>query len=318
MREEEKKQSSLSSSLKRFFKKRWVFPAIYIASAAIILSAVLWYQSVGKDSKDFDYKATNISGKKNGQQPAIEVNRAMENIKMPLMKPDLAVIKNPFYDPVGKEEDQEAALIVYENQYRPNTGIDIATKSGESFEVVAALSGTVKKVEEDALLGNVIEIEHDKGIVTQYQSVTEIKVKVGEKIEQGQALAKAGQSLLNEKAGIHVHFEIRKNNIPVNPSAYMNKPLSAIQEATVAPESKKMDEQVDDSKEKQTDKQKQENKQSENKSTESSENSSTKSTEKKEQNEKKPAETNTDRPASDKQDTPTNSTEQKSESDKNS
>jgi stage II sporulation protein Q len=107
-------------------------------------------------------------------------------------------------------------------------------KDDESFNVVASLSGTVTRVDEDAVLGNVIEVEHDKGIVTQYQSVKDIKVKVGQEVKQGQVLATAGQSLFNEKAGTHVHFEIRKDGIAVNPSDYFNKSLSTLQEAVLS------------------------------------------------------------------------------------
>jgi stage II sporulation protein Q len=231
MREEEKKRSSQDSSFKRFMKKRWAFPAIYIASAAIILTGVLWYQSSDNatDTDSFDYEATDITGKKY-DEPALEVNRAMENFVMPVQDPDSVVIQKQFYDYDGKAEEQEAALVFYNNTYHPNTGIDISMKDGETFDVLAALSGTVTKVEEDALLGNVIEVEHDKGIVTQYQSVTEMNVEVGDQVDQGAALAKAGESLFNEEAGVHVHFEIRKDGLPVNPLDYFNKPLSSLQE----------------------------------------------------------------------------------------
>ncbi|CAM3610359.1 M23 family metallopeptidase [Cytobacillus oceanisediminis] len=231
MREEEKKRSSQDSSFKRFMKKRWAFPAIYIASAAIILTGVLWYQSSDNatDTDSYDYEATDITGKKY-DEPALEVNRAMENFVMPVQDPDSVVIQKQFYDYDGKAEEQEAALVFYNNTYHPNTGIDISMKDGETFDVLAALSGTVTKVEEDALLGNVIEVEHDKGIVTQYQSVTEMNVEVGDQVEQGAALAKAGESLFNEEAGVHVHFEIRKDGLPVNPLDYFNKPLSSLQE----------------------------------------------------------------------------------------
>jgi stage II sporulation protein Q len=217
------------SSVKRFFKKRWVFPAIYIASAALILTAVLWYQTSNNASDKFDYKSTDIAGKK-GQEPAIEVSKTFENFKMPVENADAAVVKTKFYDFNGKAEDQEAALVFYNNTYQPNTGIDLTVKDDESFDVVASLSGTVKRVEEDALLGNVIEIEHDKGIVTQYQSVKDIKIKVGDEVKQGQVIAKAGQSLFNEKAGTHVHFEIRKDGIAVNPTNYFNKSLNVLEE----------------------------------------------------------------------------------------
>ncbi|WP_042463411.1 M23 family metallopeptidase [Neobacillus dielmonensis] len=251
MREEENKRSSQSSSVKRFFKKRWVFPAIYIASAAIILTGVLWYQSSAGDSDKYSYKSSDLTGKKN-QTPAVEVNSALENVKMPVANAKNAEIKTKFYDFNAKAEDQEAALVFYNNTYQPNTGIDITVKGGETFDVTASLSGTVTRVEEDAILGNVIEIEHDNGIVTQYQSVKDIKVKAGEEVKQGDVLAKAGQSLFNEKAGTHVHFEIRKDGVAVNPSDYFNKPLNTLQEdkqseSVDTPKAKEDQQKIDDS-----------------------------------------------------------------------
>jgi len=232
MREEEKKRSSQDSSIKRFFKKRWVFPAIYIASAAIILTAVLWYQNginSANDSDTIDQSATDAPGKQ-FNEPAIEVNKSMENFVMPVKDADSAVIKRNFYDVNAKSEEQEAALVFYNNRYHENTGIDIGAKDDESFDVVASLSGTVTNVSEDVLLGNVIEIEHEEGIVTQYQSIKDIAVQVGEQVKQGQVIAKAGQSLFDEEAGVHVHFEIRKDDVPLNPQEFFQKPLSAVQE----------------------------------------------------------------------------------------
>lgn len=250
MREEENKRSSQSSSAKRFFKKRWVFPAIYIASAAIILTGVLWYQASSSNTDKYDYKSTDIAGKKN-QAPAVEVNKALENFKMPVAMEDAPVIKTKFYDFNGKPEDQEAALVYYDNTYNQSTGVDITAKNGEPFDVLASLSGKVTRVDEDAVLGNVIEVEHDKGIVTQYQSVKDIQVKVGDEVKQGQVLAKAGHSLFNEKAGTHVHFEIRKDGVAVNPTTYFNKSLNTLQEAKLSDDNKQ--ESVDMQKKKQED-----------------------------------------------------------------
>ncbi|WLR55327.1 M23 family metallopeptidase [Mesobacillus subterraneus] len=236
MREEEKR-SSQDKSKNSFFKKRWVYPTVYIASAAIILTGVLWYQNSGTDQLDqSEYKATDMPGKKMNDQPAVEVNRAMENFVMPVVNEDDAVVQMGFYDNDGDAAEQEAALVFYDNTYHPNTGLDIATKDGKEFDVIASLSGTVTNVMEDAVLGNVIEIEHDKGIVTQYQSVKDYQVKVGDQVEQGQVIAKSGTSLINEKAGNHVHFEIRKDNVPVNPHEFFNKPLSALRDANVTEE----------------------------------------------------------------------------------
>jgi stage II sporulation protein Q len=229
MREE---KSSQDKSFKRFFKKRWVYPTAYLASAAIILTGVLWYQNSGEEKDQF---ATEVPGKKINQEPAVEVNRSLENFVMPVKDAENTVIKTQFYDNDSDKAEQEAAL-VYNNQYHPNTGVDIAAKDEKDFDVIASLSGTVTVVKEDSLLGNVIEIEHDNGIVTQYQSIKNIKVKAGDMVEQGDKIATAGTSLFNEKAGVHVHFEIRKDGLPVNPLDYFDKPLSSLEEAQVAPE----------------------------------------------------------------------------------
>ncbi len=250
MREEEKKQTSL----KKFFKKRWVYPTVYIASAALILTGVLWFQNSSTDnaieSEKFGYETSQRENKFN--EPAEEVARTMENIVLPLSQKDRtnAVIKTKFYEDTANEADQEAAIVVYQNQYHPNTGIDIAVKDSEAFDVMAALSGTVTKVQEDALLGNVIEIEHDDSIVTRYSSVKDMKVAVGDEVEQGQTLATAGKSLFNEEAGVHVHFEIRKDGVPVNPESYLNKSFNELQEASVKEEDDSTDSDKPESSEK--------------------------------------------------------------------
>jgi stage II sporulation protein Q len=228
MREEEKKQSS-----QKFFKKRWAYPAIYLASAAIIITAILWYQAAGNDvaeDQELGFEEDVQTGNE-FDRPAVEVNRTMENFVMPVADGNEVVIEKGFYDVNASEEEQEAALVVYDNQYHPNQGIDISL-GGKDFDVLAAMSGTVTKVQEDSLLGNMIEVEHDKGIVTRYQSVKDFAVEVGDTVEQGQKLAAAGQSLFNEEAGIHVHFEIRKDNVAVNPQDYVNKSLATLQEVS--------------------------------------------------------------------------------------
>jgi stage II sporulation protein Q len=223
MREEEKKSTS-----PKFLKRRWAYPAIYLASAAIIITGILWYQAGNNENaEDYSY---DVPTDNEFNQPAEEVNRSLENFVMPVSKPEDTVIEKNFYDAEASAEEQEAALVVYGNMYYPNQGIDIS-KDGKEFEVLAAMSGTVTKVQEDSLLGNTIEIEHSKGIVTRYQSVKDFEVAVGDVVDQGQEIAKSGKSLFNEDAGVHVHFEIRKDNVAVNPINYFNKSLATLQEA---------------------------------------------------------------------------------------
>ena len=233
MREEEKKRKSQKSGVKRILSKRWALPAIYLASAALLLTAILWFQDDSRDLSNSDNVSdpkTEDTSKVDGHD-AVEVNTKQENVAWPLAEKDQSVIKKEFYDLNGSKESQENALIHYDNKYELSRGIDVAKKDGSTFDVLAAVSGKVTKVQEDTLLGNVIEVNHGNGITTKYQSVTDIAVKVGDKVEKGQPLAKAGQSLLNKEAGIHVHFEIRKDNVAVNPVDYFEKSVSALIEA---------------------------------------------------------------------------------------
>lgn len=223
MREEEKK---LTSKIQRILKKRWALPAIYISSAALILALVFIIQNSFTNTANND-KPEESAGQ-NVNEPAVEVNSSLEKIQMPVTDVASSVIKKQFYDVNADEKEQEAALVFYNNRYEPNKGIDIAVKDGKPFDVIASLSGNVTKVQEDSLLGNVIEVDHGDGVVTRYQSVTDIKVAVGDEVKQGDVIATASKSQINQEAGTHVHFEIRKDDVAVNPIEFIDKQVSAI------------------------------------------------------------------------------------------
>lgn len=213
-------RKELPSKWKNILKKRWFYPAVFLGVAAIVIAGVLWYQT-GIDVEQEDQVAHDFD------QEAIPTAQQQEVFIEPVLAKDVEV-KTPFYDVNASSEQQESALVFYNNQYHQNLGIDYGLKSGESFEVVAALSGTVEKAEKDGLFGHVVEISHGNGVTTVYQSLANVKVKEGDKIEQGDVIGEAGQNAFNKKAGTHVHFEIRKDGVAVNPQEYYGKSASAI------------------------------------------------------------------------------------------
>ncbi|MEC2323213.1 M23 family metallopeptidase [Lederbergia lenta] len=229
MREEEKNQSS---QVKKFFKKRWVFPAVYLVSAALLISMIVWYQTGGLNiakGPEVADPGKELIGNKN-DEPSIEVNQSFENFAMPVQNQDEVEVVTQFFDSAASAEDQEKALIVDGDMYRPNMGLDIAHKEGKEFKVVSALSGKVAAVRQDNLLGNVIEIEHDKGIMTVYQAVKDIQVEAGDMVKQGEVLATSSTSQLNKAAENHVHFEIRKESKAVNPLSFFGQPVTALEQ----------------------------------------------------------------------------------------
>ncbi|MBE2926497.1 M23 family metallopeptidase [Anoxybacillus flavithermus] len=222
MKEENKKVSKL-------FRKRWVVPSVYLLSAALILTGVLWFQSKTNDIVQPPVDEQTEQGTAVNEQESVPVQQAVEQIIMPVLDPNAVEIAKPFYDFQASAEEQEAALVSYNDEYYPNKGVDIAMKNGESFDVTASLSGTVIKAEKDPLFGYIVHIQHDRGVVTVYQSLKDVQVKTGDTVKQGQVIAKAGTSEFNKEAGVHVHFEIRKDGQAVNPVAYFDQPLSALE-----------------------------------------------------------------------------------------
>jgi stage II sporulation protein Q len=246
MRDGEKKQSR---KVVRLFQKRWVFPTVYIVCAAVILTAALWFQMTN-DKKDPKKPSAPYSQQ---DTPTVPVTNTSEVVKLPAAKTDQVQVKKKFYEDKGTAKEQEEALVFYNNTYSANTGIDIAAKDGKTFDVAAAISGTVTKAEKDSLLGYVVTVDSGNGITTFYQSLDGVQVEVGDTVAQGEIIGKAGLSEVNKEAGYHVHFELRKDGTAVNPEKFFEKKVSDIKvEAAAAPAKKEEKQPAKDEKKQDT------------------------------------------------------------------
>ena len=94
-----------------------------------------------------------------------------------------------------------------------HTGIDIAAPLGTKIR--AAYSGKVTKVGEDSRAGKYIFLTHDDGFVTFYCHCSEILAEEDANIRQGETIAKVGST--GWSTGPHLHFEVRKDGIRLNP-----------------------------------------------------------------------------------------------------
>lgn len=132
-------------------------------------------------------------------------------------------IRKTYYDYKGESQSQENSITVHENTYIQNSGIDFT--SDNQFDVISILEGTVISVKEDNLIGKTIEIKHDNGIISSYQSLSEVNVKKDDYINQGQVIGKSGTNELDKEIGNHLHLEIYENGNSVNPENYLNKEI---------------------------------------------------------------------------------------------
>ena len=98
-----------------------------------------------------------------------------------------------------------------------HNGVDIAARPGTS--VVAAADGEVIFSGHDRRgYGNLISIDHGYGIVTRYGHNAKNKVHVGQKVKRGEVIALVGST--GRSTGPHLHYEIRRDGVPVNPITF--------------------------------------------------------------------------------------------------
>ncbi|QKY70465.1 M23 family metallopeptidase [Lentibacillus sp. CBA3610] len=215
----------------RIFRKKWFFPAVYLTIAALLLSLVVWYQNLGNQIDETQEENTEDYAPVEHDEEAEPVMDQQEVIQAPVENMDEAEIVTKYYDYNADQEDQENAIVVFNDRYYQSTGIDVASADGETFDVLASLSGTVTEVKEDPLLGNVVTLTHDNDVTTHYASLGDVNISADEEVEQGDAIGTAGENLFGKDNGTHLHFEIRKDGEDVNPETFFNQPLSALDEA---------------------------------------------------------------------------------------
>ncbi|MFZ0493072.1 MAG: peptidoglycan DD-metalloendopeptidase family protein [Acidimicrobiia bacterium] len=98
-----------------------------------------------------------------------------------------------------------------------HTGIDIGVSYGTPIKAAAA--GTVILAQTYGGYGNATAIDHGGGMSTLYGHQSKIIVKVGQKVAMGQVIGYVGCT--GYCTGPHLHFEVRENGNPVDPTKYL-------------------------------------------------------------------------------------------------
>ncbi|WP_370900494.1 M23 family metallopeptidase [Chryseobacterium gossypii] len=104
------------------------------------------------------------------------------------------------------------------DQMQFHKGLDIAVPYGS--DVRAAAAGTVIFSGQKGGYGNCVIVSHGNGLATLYGHLSELIAKVNDKVKVGQVIAKSGNS--GRSTGPHLHYEVHRNNTPVNPKLFMS------------------------------------------------------------------------------------------------
>lgn len=207
--------------MNRRLKKSVVY-SLYGISFTLLLGGVILLGIASKQSISpvYDYVSKSIF-----DYEEVKVVNAEDKLIRPYTDNTVKIVKE-YYDYKGEETSQENSLIYYENTYIQSSGVSYS--NGNTFEVVSVLEGTVREVKEDAMLGNSITIEHADGVVSVYQSVSNITVKEGDIINAGFVIATSSTSNISPDLDNHLYFELIVDGLAVNPENYYDKKVSEL------------------------------------------------------------------------------------------
>jgi murein DD-endopeptidase MepM/ murein hydrolase activator NlpD len=107
----------------------------------------------------------------------------------------------------------------FSGQYYIHKGIDLSTyRSGDP--IVATADGQVVTVDWDDGFGNYVIIKHKHGYYTRYAHMLSSRVKVGQRVQQGEVIGYIGNTGLS--TGPHLHYEVHIGSDVVDPYKYIN------------------------------------------------------------------------------------------------
>lgn len=195
--------------------KGYVLPTLYVIILMLIFGTVSVVTTLFKNNPNYLYSIGIL--KNVGTTPVVNVDGALSDGIIKPYTSDKVKIEKYFYDVNDSEENQQKALIYFQNTYMKNTGV--LYNSDESFPLVMVLDGTVLNVKKDEVLGNVVEIEHNTNLRTIYYSVGDIDVKAGDVLSQGEEIGTSGTNNIS-KSKNNLLFEVYYNGTLINPEEF--------------------------------------------------------------------------------------------------
>lgn len=98
-----------------------------------------------------------------------------------------------------------------------HAGIDMAGPIGTP--IYAAADGVVGRAQWANGYGNLVELEHGRGIQTRYGHLSAILVRAGQRVHRGDLIARMGST--GRSTGSHLHYEVRLDGRAVNPISFL-------------------------------------------------------------------------------------------------
>ena len=190
-----------------------------LASAALAMVAATAAQAAPGDAGAVAVAAAAIETHTAGPASDSQVRTLFQTWKK-LDTPGLATIAIPSVQPVDNLKFTSNFGIrsdPFQHTARMHAGVDIPGPLGTP--IYATADGVVDRAERAGGYGNMIELDHGKGIATRYGHLSKILVADGAHVQRGQLIALMGST--GRSTGSHLHYEVRIDGHAVNPAPFL-------------------------------------------------------------------------------------------------
>ncbi len=163
------------------------------------------------------YISSNFGIRKNPIPPKAEASKLAAQTNVAEEKDSLGnVIKRQAI--VKEDQNASSNAPAEKDQMQFHKGLDIAVAYGSPVKCAAA--GKVVFAGVKGGYGNCVIVEHGNGLATLYGHLSEVLVEANDRVKVGQIIAKSGNT--GRSTGPHLHYEVHKNNQPINPRLFLN------------------------------------------------------------------------------------------------
>lgn len=162
----------------------------------------------------------------NREEMKFTIDNVFDEDTTPVVKTETNTIVKPyiaesvkvgryFYDFESDEKKQEKSLILYEDTYMQNNGVDYV--DSKNFDIVAILDGEVISIEDSEVYGKVVTIKHNDNLKSVYSNVDGVLVSIGYKVHQGEIFAMSAKPKLQSDYESMLHFEVFYKESAIDP-----------------------------------------------------------------------------------------------------
>ena len=203
--------------------KKVLLPLLYFGIVGVMaicfILIISGIQGYATETPTYKYTVDNIFIS-DIMNVASEVN---DNFVRPYVS-DKVTIKRYFYNKEDDKSKQEQSLILYENTYIQNKGVDYTSE--EAFDIVSICDGEVVNIEDSELYNKIVTIKLNDNFEVKYYNLSNVLVSVGSKVSQGEIIAVSSPSEFDKDSSL-LHFEIIYQGKYINPEETYNLNISS-------------------------------------------------------------------------------------------